>query len=139
MTDPDDAGPGPGPHPVLTSRGRLSEWSGPGDVRADDARDAERLAPAVLRRENQDLRDALSTQPVIDQAKGALMLRYHLDADSAFGLLVRWSQHANIKVRDLAQLLVDSIVTGDLGSTDGTLARELEQVLRHGDRGTAGD
>lgn len=31
---------------------------------------------AALRRENHDLRKALATRPVIDQAKGVLMLRY---------------------------------------------------------------
>jgi AmiR/NasT family two-component response regulator len=44
---------------------------------------------------------------VIEQAKGMLMLVYGLDAAAAFDLL-RWrSQESNIKLRRLAQQLVE--------------------------------
>nr|WP_282580362.1 ANTAR domain-containing protein [Nocardioides sp. InS609-2] len=70
----------------------------------------------------------MSSQPVIDQAKGVLMFGYGVDADTAFGLLMRWSQNTNTKVRDLAAALVLSLSngTGDLPA----LARVVEQVLR---------
>ena len=52
----------------------------------------------------------LQTQPVIEEANGILMGHYGLNADTAFRLLRRWSQHVNIKVRTLAQALVDAVV-----------------------------
>lgn len=128
MTDLDDVEASTGSPPVTTTSDRLSDWT------AHDTVGEARHAPAALRRENQDLRDALASQPVIDQAKGALMLRYRLDAESAFGLMVRWSQAANIKVREIAQALVEAITSGEVGSVDPLVARELEQVLQRGAR-----
>lgn len=49
----------------------------------------------------------LRSQPVIEQAKGVLMGYYGLDADTAFTVLKRWSQHSNIKLRAVAQAIVD--------------------------------
>ena len=43
------------------------------------------------------------SRPVIEQAKGALMVTYGLDADDAFLLLRRYSQQVNVKVRDVAR------------------------------------
>jgi GAF domain-containing protein len=54
-----------------------------------------------------ELRTALSTRDVIGMAKGILMQRHHIDADKAFSLLVEASQHANMKLREVAQWLVD--------------------------------
>jgi PAS domain S-box-containing protein len=42
------------------------------------------------------------SRAVIEQAKGVLMAAHGISADEAFGRLVRRSQHANIKVRDVA-------------------------------------
>ncbi len=45
----------------------------------------------------------------VEQAKGALMVVQGVSADDAFAVL-RWhSSHANVKLRDLAQLIVDEI------------------------------
>ena len=44
---------------------------------------------------------------VIEQAKGMLMLVYGLDADPAFDLLKWRSQKSNVKLRQLAQELID--------------------------------
>jgi hypothetical protein len=127
MTDLHDVGAGS--DPAAQARSRLADWNLPADEKEDGG---VRHSAAALRRENQDLRDALASQPVIDQAKGALMLRYRLDPDSAFGLMVRWSQASHIKVRDIAQALVESIVAGDVEHADPVLCRELEQVLQQG-------
>jgi hypothetical protein len=62
------------------------------------------------RREIEDLRAALASRPVIDQAKGILMAMYAIDAEQAFQVLSRWSQTRNIKVRDLAATLVENVV-----------------------------
>jgi hypothetical protein len=49
---------------------------------------------------------ATSSREVIDQAKGALMALYGVTADEAFEALVQRSQRVNVKVRELARLLV---------------------------------
>jgi hypothetical protein len=54
------------------------------------------------------LREALTSRAVIEQAKGAIMTRRHVSAVSAFELLRRSSQRRNVKLRDVAQEVVDS-------------------------------
>lgn len=51
---------------------------------------------------------AVDARKLIGQAQGILMQRYDLDPDRAFHLLVRCSQDHNIKLRDLAQTLVET-------------------------------
>ena len=58
-----------------------------------------------------DLRTALETRAVIDQAKGILVERHRLTADQAFQLLAQASMHSNTKVRDVADHLAH---TGEL-------------------------
>jgi GAF domain-containing protein len=53
------------------------------------------------------LNQAMHTRKVIGQAIGILMERYGLHEDRAFAFLVRASQTDNIKLRDIAQELVD--------------------------------
>lgn len=53
------------------------------------------------------LNTALHTRKVIGQALGIIMERYQLDEDRAFQFLVRVSSHGNVKLRDVAQELVD--------------------------------
>lgn len=53
------------------------------------------------------LNEALVSRAVIDQAKGILMATEGLSADEAFGKIKSLSQHTNIKVRELAQRIVD--------------------------------
>ena len=50
----------------------------------------------------EDLRRKLATQPVIEQAKGVLMVLYGIDSAAAFAVLRRWSQKRNVKVHTLA-------------------------------------
>ena len=50
------------------------------------------------------------SRAVIDQAKGILMFVYGIDADAAFGL-IRWqSQEHNVKLRRIAEAIVDVFV-----------------------------
>lgn len=73
------------------------------------------VAYSAARREERMTRGLL-TQQVIGQAQGILMERHKLTGDRAFALLVRASQHENVKLRDLAAQLVRS---GEWrGSTD---------------------
>jgi GAF domain-containing protein len=60
----------------------------------------------VAAREN--LGQALASREVIGQAQGILMERERITADQAFDLLRRASQHLNVKLRAIAQQLVDT-------------------------------
>jgi GAF domain-containing protein len=62
-------------------------------------------------RERQNLNEALHSRKVIGQALGLIMERYHLTEDRAFSFLVRASSHANVKLRDIAQAMVDQANT----------------------------
>jgi hypothetical protein len=61
-------------------------------------------------RQAQSLTDALETRTMIGQAIGVLMERYRLDPDRAFGFMVRTSQAANIKLREVAAGIVDDAI-----------------------------
>jgi len=76
------------------------------------------LTEAVRRTTAREVDEALGlmaqSRPVIEQAKGALMVSYGLDADRAFLLLRRYSQQANVKLRDVARSVVEAVVDRDL-------------------------
>lgn len=55
-----------------------------------------------------DLGQAIDSRKVIGQAQGILMERYNLDADQSFAVLRRYSQHNNLKLRLVAQQVVDT-------------------------------
>jgi GAF domain-containing protein len=55
----------------------------------------------------QNMAEAMRSRAVIEQAKGMLMSERRIGADEAFEQLVKLSQHANVKLRDLARRLVD--------------------------------
>jgi GAF domain-containing protein len=57
---------------------------------------------------SEQLTHAMRSRAVIEQAKGILMARSpHLSADDAFDLLRKASQRENVKLRDIAQRIVD--------------------------------
>ena len=58
-------------------------------------------------RERQTLNEALQTRKVIGEAIGILMERYEMTEDRAFAFLVRASSNTNIRLRAVAQELVD--------------------------------
>jgi GAF domain-containing protein len=58
-------------------------------------------------RERDNLNEALHSRKIIGEAIGLVMGRYQLTEDRAFAFLVRTSSHANIKLRDIAQAMVD--------------------------------
>ena len=63
-----------------------------------------------------NLQAALVSRAVIGQAQGILIERERITADQAFDILRRASQHLNIKLRDVAQALVDTGETPQPGS-----------------------
>lgn len=60
-----------------------------------------------------DLRLALQSRAVIDQAKGIIMAARGVSAEKAFALLVEQSQRENIKVREVAERFVAGMVDRD--------------------------
>jgi AmiR/NasT family two-component response regulator len=58
--------------------------------------------------EVEDLRAALETRPVIDQAKGILVGHHHCTPEDAFAMLAEASQRSNRKLRDVAQAIVEA-------------------------------
>jgi GAF domain-containing protein len=59
---------------------------------------------------------ALSSREIIGEALGILMERERINADQAFDVLRRASQHLNIKLREVAQNLVDTGEDPDTGT-----------------------
>ncbi len=66
-----------------------------------------------------NLQGALLTRAVIGQAQGILIERERVTADQAFDILRRASQHLNIKLRDVAQNLVETGESPQTGPLPG--------------------
>jgi PAS domain S-box-containing protein len=77
---------------------------------------------------------ARASQAVVDQARGIVMASCGVDAEAAFALLRRHSQHTNTKLRDVARYLVEAAPAAS-GVPRAELRRRLEHVL--GPRGRA--
>ena len=58
-------------------------------------------------RTRQTLQEALASRKTIGQAIGIVMERFRIDEDQAFAFLVRTSQDGNVKLRAVAQKIVD--------------------------------
>jgi GAF domain-containing protein len=59
-------------------------------------------------RQAENLRHALVTRELVGQAQGILMERERITAEQAFDILRRASQHLNVKLREVAQDLIDT-------------------------------
>jgi AmiR/NasT family two-component response regulator len=62
-----------------------------------------------------DMAEAMRSRAVIEQAKGILMADERIDSAQAFDRLKQLSQHANLKLRDVAQRLVAERTTRPAG------------------------
>lgn len=62
------------------------------------------------------LQEAMTSRAVIEQAKGVLIAQRKCTVDEAFDILVRASQSANRKLRDIAEALVENTQGTGLGS-----------------------
>lgn len=77
------------------------------------------------------LQQKMESLPTIEQAKGILMARFGLDAETAFTLLVRWSQAKNVKLRAISASLVEA--AGQPGALDA-LIDALQRSGKDGER-----
>ncbi|TQS42591.1 GAF and ANTAR domain-containing protein [Cryptosporangium phraense] len=82
-------------------------------VLASHAGQASQVAAAFFRHRDlaEQLREAIRSRTVIDQAIGVLMAQRKVPADDGFTLLREASQHLNVKLREVAQQVVE---TGEL-------------------------
>ena len=61
---------------------------------------------AARERESDQLKTALETRSTMSKAVGLMMATFKCDADTAFDKLVAFSQHRNVKVREIAEQIV---------------------------------
>ena len=73
------------------------------------------------------LPDLLESRAAIEQAKGALMLVYRIDANAAFELLLWRSQYTNTKVRALATQIVAELTSIEFQHDD--MRRQFDHLL----------
>ncbi|HLN78453.1 MAG TPA: PAS and ANTAR domain-containing protein [Nocardioidaceae bacterium] len=73
------------------------------------------------------VRRSAESRGTIEQAKGVLMATLSVDADTAFGMLKRHSQNSNIKLRDLAQILLTTL--HDMRQRGLDARKAVEEVL----------
>ena len=76
---------------------------------------------------------------LIEQAKGALMLRFGIDSHQAFGVLIGWARMSRTPVPTIAHTLLRGICEGNPQTEvrHRALMRWLEAQLRDGDPGHA--
>ena len=96
------------------SLGALNLYSPrPGDFDSEDRAEGSvfaALAAVALAsaQTEEQLRSAIISRTLIGQAQGILMERYKMTAEQSFEVLRRVSQDGNIKVREVAQRLIDT-------------------------------
>jgi hypothetical protein len=66
---------------------------------------------------SRNLVEALRTRELIGQAQGILMERERITGDQAFDVLRKASQHMNIKLREVAEALIETGESPDTGAT----------------------
>lgn len=79
----------------------------------------------LLRTEVEQLRRAIVTRPVIDQARGVLMATHACSPDQAWNVLREASQLSNTKLRKVA-----AAVTAGAGGEEPPASPELRRALR---------
>lgn len=93
----------------------------------------QQLNEAVQERLNKAVLAVSARRAVIDQAIGMLMLRYALTAEAAFQLLTRLSQESNIKLRIIAERVVDN--ADARGTILDTMAEHVDAILQNTPQG----
>jgi ANTAR domain/GAF domain len=86
---------------------------------------------AFEERRSLNLTEALRTRELIGQAQGILMERERITGDQAFEVLRRASQHMNVKLREVAQTLIEtgrSPDTGTVSARPGTKSPEAPEI-----------
>ncbi|MCX5173575.1 ANTAR domain-containing protein [Streptomyces antibioticus] len=83
-----------------------------------------------LEEEVEQLKAALSSHAVVDQAIGMMVALGRVSPDQGWDVLKEVSQHTNIKLRNVAELI---LIWGREGEIPADIRTELEDALdRHG-------
>lgn len=81
---------------------------------------------------NAQLRRAVLQRIVLEQAKGALILHFRIDAETAFDLLRQWSRETGSSVPVVAETLVRAVCLGDdAREWDPAVLDHLTAALEH--------
>jgi AmiR/NasT family two-component response regulator len=89
-------------------------------AQVDESHDTPREREAILRlielnaqliEKTGQLEGALDSRVVIEQAKGILAARHEIDVQTAFDVLRRGARSHQLKLRDLAQRVIDEPTT----------------------------
>jgi ANTAR domain len=88
---------------------------------------------AELEAEIAQLRDALARRQQIGVATGLLAQRFAISPDRAWSLMVRLSQNGHVKVREIAQAVIDAHC-GRLDLTEVEILSSIEKHLPDGVR-----
>jgi hypothetical protein len=86
-----------------------------------------------LEAEVAQLRDALARRQQIGVATGLLAQRFGISPDRAWSLMVRLSQNGHVKVREIAQAVIDAHC-GRLDPTEVEILSSIEKHLPDGVR-----
>ena len=114
----------PALHQTSFRQSRIRPSLGSHDVEVPAAVHADEDRVRALEVEVAQLRTAMASRAVIEQAKGVLMLLTGCADQVAFDLLTHISSHTHRKVRDIAQELVNS-ATGRC-----PLPPDVKEILR---------
>jgi hypothetical protein len=76
--------------------------------------------------------DLSSGSAVVEQAKGAIMLRYGVTSYESLAAMARWAREAHVSLEDVANAMVKGICQGRVTPETKGLVRWLEQRLRAG-------
>ncbi|HSK32911.1 MAG TPA: ANTAR domain-containing protein [Propionicimonas sp.] len=74
--------------------------------------------------------DTESDRAVVEQAKGALMLRYGVTSCESLAAMARWAHEAHVTLAEVAHALVTGICQGLVTPDTQGMVRWLEQRLR---------
>ena len=88
---------------------------------------------AELEAEIAQLRDALTRRQQIGVAVGLLAQRFSISPERAWSLLVRLSQNGHVKVREIAEAVIDAHC-GQLDPAKAQLLSSIEKYLPDGVR-----
>ena len=71
-----------------------------------------------------------SDRALVEQARGALMLRYGIGSRESLAVLDRWAHEARVRLRELADALVTGICLGRVTNDNEGTVRWLEERMR---------
>jgi hypothetical protein len=74
--------------------------------------------------------DTESNRAVVEQAKGAIMLRYGVSSYESLAAMARWAREAHVPLEEVAHALVKGICQGRVTAETQGMVRWLEQRLR---------